>query len=197
VKLHLNTCFTADCRYKTTPSPTVIKTFPDFVNSFFYLSRTVRIWSLRGELLARLCLKIFIAFGQYCGAGTAATLGWVNFDEKLFWIRVPLESILFYVKGPKTGDKVVEVTIGMRKGYDLLERYLIKVEKKINSPALSYIKRHNTLCRFQKYRLTMVTKCTYQRFFFSQKPVNLLFFIFLQLIHKLSWKPPLIGASIR
>jgi hypothetical protein len=46
---------------------------------------------------------------------------------------VPLESILFYVKGPKTGDKVVEVTIGMRKGYDLLERYLIKVEKKLTA----------------------------------------------------------------
>jgi hypothetical protein len=33
-------------------------------------------------------------------------------------MRVPLESVNFYVKVPKAGGKIVEVTVGLRKGYD-------------------------------------------------------------------------------
>jgi hypothetical protein len=39
-----------------------------------------------------------------------------------------MESIHFYVKVAKTGEKIFEVTISLRKGHDLLVRYLIKVE---------------------------------------------------------------------
>jgi hypothetical protein len=47
---------------------------------------------------------------------------------------VPLESIPFYVKVPKSGEKKFEVTVGLRKGYDLSARYLIKVKTIFSGP---------------------------------------------------------------
>jgi hypothetical protein len=45
------------------------------------------------------------------------TLGWVDFDEKIILNEsTPMESIHVFVKVPKTGEKIVEVTIGLRKG---------------------------------------------------------------------------------
>jgi hypothetical protein len=39
-----------------------------------------------------------------------------------FSIIVPLEFIHFYVKTPKIGEKIFEVTDGLRKGHDLLKK---------------------------------------------------------------------------
>jgi hypothetical protein len=45
-------------------------------------------------------------------------------------------------------------------------RYLMRDEtKNFQDPALSYIKRRGFLRRFQKYKFTLVTKCTYQKIF--------------------------------
>jgi hypothetical protein len=50
------------------------------------------------------------------------------------------------------------------------------------NPALSYIKRRRILSRFQKYKLTLVTKCTYQKIFqVFFKHINLPFLRFFQL----------------
>jgi hypothetical protein len=43
-------------------------------------------------------------------------------------MRVPLESIHFYVKVSKTGGKNFEVTVGLRKSHKLSVRHIIKVE---------------------------------------------------------------------
>jgi hypothetical protein len=56
---------------------------------------------------------------------------------------------------------------GLRKDHDLSVRYQTKLEKKhfFQNPALSYIKRFIIFRRFPKYELTLVTKCTYHKFF--------------------------------
>jgi hypothetical protein len=50
------------------------------------------------------------------------SIGWVDFDKIIILNKkeyLPLESIHFYVKVAKIGEKFFEVTIGLRTGHDL------------------------------------------------------------------------------
>jgi hypothetical protein len=39
-------------------------------------------------------------------------------------MKIPLESVYFIVKIPKTGENLFDVTVGLRKGNGLSEKYL-------------------------------------------------------------------------
>jgi hypothetical protein len=52
-------------------------------------------------------------------------------------MRIPLESIHFYVKVLKTGQNMDEVTVGLREGPTLPVRYLIKVKNNFSEHSLS------------------------------------------------------------
>jgi hypothetical protein len=44
-------------------------------------------------------------------------------------MKIVLESVHLYEKVPKTGEKILEVTAGLRKSHDLAVRHLLKVNK--------------------------------------------------------------------
>jgi hypothetical protein len=74
-------------------------------------------------------------------------------------MRVPLESIIFYVKVTKTGENIfLEVTVGLKKCNDLLVRHLIMVEANLQNPVFIHQKTQN---------LTYISndKCTYKNFY--------------------------------
>jgi hypothetical protein len=56
---------------------------------------------------------------------------------KLFFMREPLESIHFYVKVSKTGEKMDEVTVGLKEGPTLPVRYLIKAKYNFSEHSLA------------------------------------------------------------
>jgi hypothetical protein len=83
--------------------------------------------------------------------------------KKLFCIKVHLESIHFYVKIAKIGGKKFQ------GHYWLEESYLLRVEKNSRTQPFHTSKDTEFLRRFQKYKLTLVTKWTYQKIFQVKK----------------------------
>jgi hypothetical protein len=91
------------------------------------------------------------------------TVGWVNFGQNFdFFMRVPLEYMPFYRKQQKKFF-LVKWPSKERSFFAGSSTTCIRVQLFFHNTGFMGIKRRRILPRFQKYKLTFVTKCTFKK----------------------------------